>query len=192
MMTMSEIVPGFKPAEIMAVRAPEALIYLASEVLDKLSHEGTDMHRINAIIILMLGIGMNPEIIWSLDRRKEFYWTPYDKEKVTQTRHEDKERYAMYLCTLWLNGSPLIRRINQEAKQLRKDAIMMQIPRCRVTIMGLTDCLHCFFCDKELHKKRSCGGCMSAHYCSVDCQQQDWKRKHKDECKELKQNASWN
>ena len=32
-------------------------------------------------------------------------------------------------------------------------------------------------------KLKVCGGCKQAHYCSVACQQEDWKTRHKHVCK---------
>ena len=34
-------------------------------------------------------------------------------------------------------------------------------------------------------KHKVCSACKTRFYCSVDCQRNDWKQGHKDECKEL-------
>ena len=38
---------------------------------------------------------------------------------------------------------------------------------------------------KRTMKLRVCGGCKQAHYCSKECQTEDWKQRHKHVCKTL-------
>jgi len=46
----------------------------------------------------------------------------------------------------------------------------------------------CSFCgskESETIKHKRCSACRQRLYCSSDCQKQDWKQGHKEECKKL-------
>ena len=45
-------------------------------------------------------------------------------------------------------------------------------------------CSHCG-CPEGSSKHKLCSACKQRYYCSVECQKQDWKTKHKAECKKL-------
>lgn len=46
-------------------------------------------------------------------------------------------------------------------------------------------CSHCG-CPEGSTKHKICSACKKKYYCSVECQKQDWKTRHKTECKTLK------
>lgn len=46
-------------------------------------------------------------------------------------------------------------------------------------------CAHCG-CPEGHIKHKICSACKKRYYCSIDCQREDWKNKHKKECKELR------
>lgn len=46
-------------------------------------------------------------------------------------------------------------------------------------------CSHCG-CPEGTSKHKVCSACKKRYYCSVECQKQDWKAKHKQECKSLR------
>lgn len=48
-----------------------------------------------------------------------------------------------------------------------------------------TKCSHCG-CPEGSIKHKICSACKQRYYCSVECQKQDWKDKHKGECKSLR------
>lgn len=48
-----------------------------------------------------------------------------------------------------------------------------------------TKCSHCG-CPEGSIKHKICSACKQRYYCSVECQKQDWKDKHKNECKSLR------
>ena len=47
-------------------------------------------------------------------------------------------------------------------------------------------CAHCG-CPEGSIKYKFCSACKKRYYCSVDCQKEDWKSKHKSECKQLRE-----
>lgn len=44
----------------------------------------------------------------------------------------------------------------------------------------------CGVCKKECPKRTRCSVCRAVVYCSVTCQQKDWKKQHKRQCKRLR------
>jgi hypothetical protein len=48
-----------------------------------------------------------------------------------------------------------------------------------------TKCSHCG-CPEGQKKHKVCSACKKRYYCSVECQKQDWKKQHKQECKSLR------
>ena len=43
----------------------------------------------------------------------------------------------------------------------------------------------CNTCNKKSNDLLICGKCQVVYYCNIDCQTEDWKKKHKNECKKL-------
>jgi hypothetical protein len=51
----------------------------------------------------------------------------------------------------------------------------------------------CSFCSSpegETIKHKRCSACKQRLYCSIDCQRNDWRKGHKNECKQLAQKAA--
>mmetsp|Transcript_11392 Transcript_11392/g.21074 ORF Transcript_11392/g.21074 Transcript_11392/m.21074 type:complete len:186 (-) Transcript_11392:44-601(-) len=51
----------------------------------------------------------------------------------------------------------------------------------------LDSCANCEQVDKA-RKLKCCGGCKIVFYCSRECQVEDWKARHKHDCKQMREN----
>lgn len=59
--------------------------------------------------------------------------------------------------------------------------VLMENPYASVVSDQLLQ-IHCQSCLQRMQKKFRCNGCKFIHYCSVNCQKNDW-NEHKEECK---------
>lgn len=86
--------------------------------------------------------------------------------------------WSHYAPLTWFNDQREMQKAIEAAKSSKGAGVIFQL------------CSFCSSPEGQQVKHKRCSACKQRLYCSVDCQRNDWKKGHKNECKTLAAQAS--